>query len=197
MVNLVTIRGSTYLVDVGFGAGGPTRPLELVADVETTNVAPDQMVRLRHDAIPENDREQNKLWILERRGGDTKESQWLPLYCFSDSHCFLPQDFEVISYFTSTHRQSFFTYRVVCSRALLDENKNEVIGEVVLYHDKIHRRVRGEKELVEELKTEQQRVEALKKYFDIELTEAQAQGVRGMSSELGVLSLTQDDHHGG
>jgi len=184
IVNLVTIRGQTYLVDVGFGAGGPTHPLELVPDRVELNVPPSQSVRLRHDAIPENEHRQNKLWILERRDEDRENAQWQPLYCFDDAICFLPQDFEIMNYFSSTHRQSFFTFKIVCSKALLSESGDEIVGEVVMNDNEVHRNVGGKKETLEKLRTEPQRIEALRKYFGIQLGEAAAAGIRGMVSEL-------------
>ncbi|KAK3616422.1 hypothetical protein LTR56_025967 [Elasticomyces elasticus] len=84
-VNLVTIRGEVFVVDVGFGPGGPARPLKLInGKIEGNLVAtPQQAIRLRHDAIAENEHQNVKLWIFERRNNDN--APWVPMYCFEDN----------------------------------------------------------------------------------------------------------------
>jgi arylamine N-acetyltransferase len=182
MINLVTIRGSKYIVDVGFGAGGSTHPLPLVEGQISMNVPPNQNIRLRRDAIPEADDYTSKMWIMERRSGDS--GIWTPLYCFEDNVCFLPQDFEIMNFYTSMNRTSFYTYRVVCSKYLIHEQQETVIGDVVLYDDRLVRRVRGRPGQVIQLKTEKDRVEALEKYMGITLTDAERAGIKGMVTEL-------------
>ena len=48
----------------------------------------------------------------------------------------------------------------------------------------VKRRVRGKTEILETLQTEEDRVKALEKYFDMHLREGEIQGIRGMTSEL-------------
>ncbi|KAK4544777.1 hypothetical protein LTR36_004026 [Oleoguttula mirabilis] len=183
MVNLITIRGEIYMVDVGFGSGGPTHPMSLSSDGGITmNMPPNQNVRLRRDGIPENEHIDTKLWLLERRNAD--DGPWTPLYCFEDQYCFLPQDFEVMNFFTSTHRTCYFTFRVLASRYVLEEGSDRLIGDVVLYENSVHRRVGGTKELLATLTTEQERIEALKYFLGITLSESQREGIRGMCTEL-------------
>jgi len=182
MVNLVTIRGDTYMVDVGFGAGGPTHPLPLKESGAILNLPPNQNVRLRRDVIPEMDSASNKLWMLERKIAD--EGPWVALYCFEDNVCFLPQDFEVMNFFTSTHRMSFFTFRVVASKYVLDELGDMVVGYLVLYEDSLQRRVRGEREILQTFQTEQERIDALKDFMGIKLSASQRAGIKGMVTEI-------------
>ncbi|KAK4899583.1 hypothetical protein LTR49_027626 [Elasticomyces elasticus] len=94
---------------VGNEDGGPPLPLKLIdGKIKANTVAtPQQAIRLRHDAIAENEHQNVKLWIFERRNNDN--APWVPMYCFEDNVCFLPQDLEVLNYFTSTHRTSVFT----------------------------------------------------------------------------------------
>ncbi|KAK3617918.1 hypothetical protein LTR22_026555 [Elasticomyces elasticus] len=185
MVNLVTIRGEVYVVDVGFGPGGPARPMKLVDGKVEANMAshPSQVIRLRHDAIAENEHQHVKLWIFERCSND--RLPWTPMYCFEDNVCFLPQDFEVLNFFTSTHRTSVFTYRVLCSKFILaEEDETTIVGEIILYEDKVTRRLNGTTETLANLTTETERIEALFAYLGVRLSQAQAAGIRGMATEL-------------
>ncbi|KAK3614877.1 hypothetical protein LTR56_026953 [Elasticomyces elasticus] len=101
---------------------------------------PQQAIRLRHDAIAENEHQNVKLWIFERCNNDN--APWVPMYCFEDNVCFLPQDFEVLNYFTSTRRTSMFTYRVLCSKFILaDDDETIIVGEIILYEHKVTRRL--------------------------------------------------------
>ncbi|KAK4904349.1 hypothetical protein LTR49_026179 [Elasticomyces elasticus] len=185
MVNLVTIRGEVFVVDVGFGPGGPARPMKLVDGKVEANMAsqPSQVIRLRHDAIEENEHQNVKLWIFERRNNE--RLPWTPMYCFEDNVCFLPQDFEVLNFFTSTHRTSMFTYRVLCSKFILaDEDETTIVGEIVLYENKVTRRLNGSTEVVATLRTEAERLGALFTHLGVRLSQAQAAGIKGMATEL-------------
>lgn len=183
MVNLVNVRGELYMVDVGFGAGGPTHPMPLREGGISMNVAPNENVRLRRDALPEAERRENKLWLLERRV-TSDDGPWVAVYCFEDNVCFLPQDFEVMTHFTSTHRTSFFAYRVVASKHLVDPSSETVNGDVVLYEDRVQSTQYGETQVLAELKSEEDRVDALQRYLGITLSDAQRDGIRGMVTEI-------------
>ncbi|KAK5674074.1 hypothetical protein LTS10_013169 [Elasticomyces elasticus] len=171
MVNLVTIRV------------WPRRPgtsLKLIdGKIEANLVAmPQQAIRLRHDAIAENEHQNVKLWIFERRNNDN--APWVPMYCFEDNVCFLPQDFEVLNYFTSTHRTSVFTYRALCSKFILaDEDETTIVGEIILYEHEVTRRLNGTTETLATLSTETERIEALFAYRGVRLSQAQAVGIKG------------------
>ncbi|KAK5109862.1 hypothetical protein LTR62_006469 [Meristemomyces frigidus] len=184
IVNLVAIRGEVFVADVGFGSGGPTRPVALKDGATEMAIPPTQHVRLRRDAIPENEYSNNKLWVMDRRDHD--DQPWTPIYAFEDDVCFLPQDFEVMNFFTSTHRTSLYTYRIICSRYILDEHDDvTIIGEIVLFENRVTRRLRGKKEVLATFSTESGRLEALEKFMGITLDHAQRAGIIGMVTELG------------
>ncbi|KAK4904417.1 hypothetical protein LTR49_026127 [Elasticomyces elasticus] len=166
MVNLVTIRGEVFVVDVGFGPGGPARLLKLIDGKIEANL---------HQDV--------KLWIFERRNNDN--APWVPMYCFEDNVCFLPQDFEVLNYFTSTHRTSVFTYRVLRSKFILaDEDETTIVREIILHEHKVTRRLNGTTETLATLSTETERIQALFAYLGVRLSQAQVAGIKGMATEL-------------
>lgn len=96
MLNIITIDGTKYIVDVGFGSSGPTRPLPpLLPNAITLNVG-EQEMRLVHDTIPDFISSSQKLWIYHHRNAPSEA--WLPTYAFSDLE-FMPSDFEVMNFF--------------------------------------------------------------------------------------------------
>ncbi|KAL1310685.1 hypothetical protein AAFC00_000946 [Neodothiora populina] len=198
----------TFLVDTGFGAKCPTKPLELNRDVPTriTNMAPKQESRIRWTNIPDNVNKSQLIWVYEFRY-DVK-ADWIPAYCFSETE-FLPNDYAMMSFFTSHNPKSWFTYSVVCVKMVMgkrssstttttprqygqqaaeqlqdSEVEDEIVGDVTLFNNEVKRRVHGEAETVERLETEDQRVAALKKWFGISLTDSERDGIKGKASAL-------------
>lgn len=92
---------------------------------------------------------------------------------------FLPQDYEMMSWFTSTNKRSFFTYSVLCTKMLQDEEKEQIVGDISLYMNVIRRTVRGERTVVRECKTEKERADALAELFDVHLTEEEEKSIQG------------------
>lgn len=84
-----------------------------------------------------------------------------------------------MSYFTSMHPRSFFTSSVLCTKMLLDEAGEAVVGDVTLLNDVVRRTVGGKRELVRELRTEGERVAALREVLGVELTEEEREGLSG------------------
>lgn len=138
-------------------------------------------MRLVSENIVEFTDPSQKIWIYQTRYNP--ESNWVPQICFSDIE-FLPQDFGVMNFSVSQSRTSWFTKIFVCMRMILNQDRTEVIGQCVISGKEVKRRVHGETEILETLQTEEDRVKALAKYFDMHLREDEIQGIRGMTSEL-------------
>ncbi|KAK4502523.1 hypothetical protein PRZ48_005948 [Zasmidium cellare] len=182
MVNIVTIKGIRYMVDIGFGAGGTVRPLPLEDGKIQLNIKPNNSVRLRYDTLEDFENPESKVWIFEKRVADDK---FVPNYCFPDNVEFLPADFQVMNMFPSTSKRVFFTQVVVAVKHILSEDGEEIIGDVVLLGNKLHRRVHGKKEELGAFESEEERVEALEKHLGIRLSDMQRYGILGMSSMIG------------
>jgi len=104
MLLAVDLPGGRLLADVGFGGGGPIRPLRLVAGPETEV----GMSRFRL-------RREGPAWVLEGEQGDG----WQDLYAFTEEPQ-EPVDFEVANWFTSTWPKSPFRTSLVAHRQGLD-----------------------------------------------------------------------------
>ena len=180
MVNIVILAdGKKYMVDVGFGANGPTQPLPLDSEQsQLKNIAPADM-RFVYDNIPENTNSSQKLWIYQHRN-DT-QSSWSPMYCFTELE-FLPQDYETINFQTSQSRTSWFTYKIVVVTRILEEG--EVVGTLILVGGDLKKRIKGITEDLMAFKIEEDRVQALEEWFGIKLGDDERAGIRGMVTEL-------------
>lgn len=178
MLNVVTIEGARYVLDVGFGSSGPTCPLPLEADKIFTNVGQQEMM-LRHGNIPDFTDADQKVWVYLHRNG--VDQPWLPTYAFSEME-FTPSDFTMMNYFMSTHRTSWFTYLIVCVRMVLEDG--EIVGDVTLFGNEVKKRVNGKSEVLALCESEEERVKALREFLGVELDDAEKQGIDGMTSKI-------------
>jgi arylamine N-acetyltransferase len=121
------------------------------------------------------------LWFYEHRISESHP--WTPIYCFGMTE-FLPNDFQVMSFAVSASRASWFTYKVLCMKMLLDEKKDDITGIVVLTDKIVKRRVQDKSEILAECTTEEQRVAALKEHFGIVLSGEEQAGIKGTAGEL-------------
>lgn len=192
MVNIVNFplslsdpqKKAQYMVDVGFGAQGPSQPLLLQEGIEFSDTRPLSM-RLAYGFLPANEHEDSKLWRYEVKTSEA--GNWSPMYCFTDLE-FLPQDYEIMNFWTSTSPACWFTHKVVAARMLLDkkEGKEGVVGTVTMGGLEVKRKVNGEKtEVVASFSSESERVDALAKWFGIVLSSEEGEGIQGTETDLG------------
>ncbi|RAQ51159.1 N-hydroxyarylamine O-acetyltransferase [Aspergillus flavus] len=184
MLNLVRLDDEWYVVDVGMGSMGPNLPYPLRDGFETTSIPP-RVIRLQLRSIPEsyatrsaNSTGPPKMWCYDvcYNPGDEAKKEWLPVYCFTETE-FLPQDYEVMSWFTSTNPRSFFTKYVTCTKMLMDEDKEMIVGNVTLFKDTVRKSIGANREVIKECKTEDERLRALAEIFNVYLTEEEKRGI--------------------
>lgn len=179
MVNLVTIDGQRYLVDVGFGAFETTHPIPLISGIEFDRVAPARG-RLRYTALPHHTDASQRVWLYE---GDEGDGQWKPQIHFFENE-FFPSDFEVMNLSPMTDPTSFFVKNVVAMRFILDEEGAKVVGLLTLFNNIAKKRMAGENEVVTELKSEEERVQLLQKWFHITLNQRDKKAINGLPSQI-------------
>jgi len=178
MLNLVRLDNEWYVVDVGMGSMGPNLPYPVRDGFETTSIAP-RKIRLQLRAIAESyGTNSNKLWCYDicYTPLQNGENKWVPVYCFTETE-FLPQDYEMMSWYTSTNKKSFFTRYVTATKMIMDEEREEIVGNVTLFEGEINESIGSDRRVVKDCKTEDERVDALKELFGIELTEEEKRGI--------------------
>ena len=155
------------MTDVGYGGDGPVSPLPMVEGLVTRNIAT-QELRLVHAAIEGQVELSQKQWIYEIRNDASKD--WNACYAFLDRE-FIQQDFEVMSFYTSTNPASYMTANVVVVKFL--HKACEVYGKLMLINDEVKKNIGGRTKSVLTVKTEAERIEVLKDEFGITLNEEQ------------------------
>ena len=97
---------------------------------------------------------------------------------------FLPQDFEIMNYATSSRKTSFFTYKIICLKLSLDEDEDDIIGTLILTDRTLKKRIQDRTEVLAEFVSEDERIMGLKKYFGVVLTEKEQASIKGTVAEL-------------
>jgi arylamine N-acetyltransferase len=179
MINIVTIKNTRYLVDVGFGSGGSMQPIPLIHGTEFPQIPPARG-KLEHTALPEHADHSQRVWLYSTQAEEN--APWERRMMFLDVE-FFPADYAVMNLSPMTQPQSFFVQNVLASQVLLDEEKRPS-GVVSMLGGTVRRKGGGEDVVLVECKTEEERVQALEKYFDIVLSEAERNGIKGLPSEL-------------
>ncbi|KAF9888935.1 N-terminal acetyltransferase [Aspergillus nanangensis] len=180
MILIVTIAGQKYMADVGFGLNTPTSPLLLQEGATATLIAPSEMSLIKAP-LPEFTDQTQKVWVYQAR--NDPQSPWRPQYSFSDVE-FLFEDFIMMNFFTSQSRSILFTQKLACTRVILDDQCLESIGIYILAGREVKRILHGKTETIEALSTEEDRVNALVKYFGLRFREHELEGIQGLASQI-------------
>lgn len=181
MVNLVTIGSTKYHVDVAFGAEGPVIPMPLVKDGTVQSHISPAKARLSWRNVPGNFDPEQRLWVYEHRRNEGTD--WEIKYCYTELE-FQACDYNIMNYYTSTSHKTFFTRNVVVDRKILDEEGEDYEGSLILFDNVLKWRIHGEKVKEITFETEEERLEALEKYFGMRFREAEREGIKGLQSQL-------------
>ncbi|KAI1204701.1 cysteine proteinase [Annulohypoxylon truncatum] len=203
-VNIVTIDNKKYMVDVGFGANGPTFPVLLEDDQPQRHfLGSTTMIRLVNEPIPQAVDQSQKVWVYQQR--IDPDPEWVPRFCFVNFE-FLLEDIRGLNLNPWKSPTSWFTQKVIVSRfttsleedgekildqkfACMDRNPEildsiTIDGELVLFQDTLKWRRDGKTKLEVRFESEEQRTEAIGKYFGIDLDEEDRLAILGTVSAI-------------
>ncbi|KAK6071967.1 arylamine n-acetyltransferase 1 [Seiridium cupressi] len=199
-VNIVQIGGIQYMVDVGFGANGPSSVIPLQPGHEQAHIEPARM-RLVHEPIAQNVNQDCKVWIYQHKIDD--QAGWVPMYCFVDFE-FLLEDIRGMNLSPSKSPSSFFRHKILTTRFTTTrevhvdkdlrpkealEFGGEIDGALIIDHDKLKWRRNGKTVLERTLESEEERLTALKKYFGIQLAVEDREAIRGTVGAISTKSM--------
>ena len=188
IVNIVTLPdGSKWMVDVAFGGDGATGPVPLVEGRVMRNLGT-QEIRLVREHIPAqvDRRPETRMWVYQYRNSALRG--WNSFYAFNEVE-FTEADFKVTNWFTGHSPDSPQTWGVLVIKFLRrcqegSESAYEVFGKRMLVDGVVKENLGGKTQVVETCTCEDDRVAALRRWFDIELTEEERRGIVGWKSEL-------------
>lgn len=178
MANLVIINETKYLVDVGFGADGPTYPLPL----KSGHIPPSESVKLEYNHLTQHTDVGQMVWVYSRLKRRDDNAIWTDIYHFSEIEAF-PADLEILNYYNMA--RSPFAKAVVVQRFV--RTKSGDIESYVLMRDVLKHRIGETEEVIEVFQNEPQRVEALVQYFQISLTPEERLAIQGTPSALAAI----------
>ncbi|KAK1961325.1 N-acetyltransferase [Colletotrichum sublineola] len=183
MLNLVTIDGQRYMVDVGFGKGSAVAPVPLRKEdsgTEFTTIAP-LRGKLVYERLEQNTDPGQRMWVYYST--DSVDGPFRQRNCFTEQE-FFPEDFEVMNFAVMSLPTSYFVKNVLCMRTILNPETKKTDGTIVLHKNEVKRKIGDRLEVLETLKNEAERVRAIEKYFDIALTPGEQKAIKGMPQEL-------------
>lgn len=199
------------MTDVGFGGDGMTAPLPLIRGLEPGQEYPvhrnlgSQEVRITRDLYPGvvSDGEGNKVWFYEYR--NRPEDEWNRYFAFGDREA-SSWDLECANYWVSSHPESFQRKQILVVKFLGSSGEEtgkkflesadkshsgkieipevEIRGKIMLADGVVKRNLGGKTDIVKICQTEEERLQALREYFGITLSEDEQQGIKGFETAL-------------
>lgn len=179
-MNLVTIGNEVFVTDVGYGPNNTIIPLSLQKEGEVVNGIHQETIRIIRTGLDGNEDPDQKVWVYQHRLNP--ENTWRNCYCFTELE-FWPEDFEVMNLSTSQSPKRFFTHRAFCTKMILDESRKKIVGRLTLQTE-VKRTINGQSEIIKEFTAEDDRLAALKEFFDIEFSESEASSIIGTVAEI-------------
>ena len=168
MVLIVTIEGQRFLVDTGFGIDNIIQPLPLVAGPVLPGVRP-MSYRLLHKPIRSLQKRDFKYWVLQLQKEDGDD--FMDCYAFNPDMEFMESDFKIMSLVVNQTPGTIFTNGVLCVRAILVDG--EVMGIFCIMGDELKERRRKVTAVLKKFTCEDDRIDALKEHFGVEITKEQ------------------------
>ncbi len=175
MAIIVIFEQDRYLVDVGCGIYGAIQPL-LLSPGYTAPGLTSQELRLEFKKLAP-DAASPPVWVYSKRDGDKKG--WEEIYAFADAEFFAP-DFHVLSYYTM--KASPFT-KLIMAQNVYEEADGQT-GRYSLLGNQLWKLVGDEQETMQTLETEEDRINVLKKYFKIFLSDAETAAIHDSEFKL-------------
>ncbi|KAI3542634.1 hypothetical protein CSPX01_06839 [Colletotrichum filicis] len=165
--------GSRWVSDVCFGGDGPTQPMLLAEGSTIRNMGT---------------QDEHKMWQYQYRNNE--ELPWQTFYCFSDAVEWLPPDFGVVNCFTGSNPESSAVTMLCVVKFLRIDTQEQlthpqkIYGKRMLVGHLVKENLGGRTRVVRECRTEDDRVQALRDWFNIELTEQEMVSIKGHVTEL-------------
>ncbi len=169
--------------------------MQLMEDSVIRNMGT-QDARFIHDFIPGqfSRAPEHKMWQYQCRNSETQP--WQTFYSFSDMVEWLPPDFGVVNCFTGVSLESS-AVTTMCMVKFLRGASNDcedataasgqqqkIFGKRILVNELVKENLGGKTKVVQQCRSEEERIKALREWFGLELTEEEKIAIKGHMTEL-------------
>ncbi|KAM0705444.1 hypothetical protein Q7P35_008234 [Cladosporium inversicolor] len=196
-VNIVRIAETKYMLDGGYGSRGPSYPIPLQHGASHPHVRSggEAECRLTFERLAQHSSHESRVWVYQFRS--TPGNAWTPCYCFVDVE-FIAPDIRSMNFAPWLDFQSPFTHKVMAVRfsttaetdapyrlgGVAPVNDGEIDGALTLLQSLLKWRRKGVTVLRKELRTEGERLDALKDYFGITLPKCDMEAILGSAAAI-------------
>lgn len=175
---------------------GTISPVPLIHEIVVPGTG-SQQFRLLNQPLKYQTNRSLLFWLLQTK--HTSADPWLDIYAFCPNIEFGREDYEVMNYVTSRIDDIIFTNMIICVRSVSsaelskeelakmgerEDGEVRVVGRIILTKREVKRVMGDVSEKLEIFETEEQRVQAFKKYFRLELNQEEQEGIRGSATEI-------------
>lgn len=171
-LTIVTLEDQKYLVDVGFGGNNVLCPMP-IKDGYTAKMIGEEEVKIVHQPIKYS-KSQDPIWQIHYR--HKPEDQWTVAYCFLLLE-FFEEDFKLGNFYTSTSKDVIFAQYLLAAKIILKDGVP--VARLNMFGGTFKLKTADGVEILQECKTEQERIDGLERYFGIKLTKEEIEAVKG------------------
>jgi arylamine N-acetyltransferase len=195
MITIVNIDGQKYLVDSNFGPNAPIYPVPLKDGHEFDDLD-GRRGRIISDTLPRTKSKDFKYWHIQFR--NSANEPWVTSYAFTEME-FLEGDYSAIERGIRANKRSWFLYKVMAFRFVLDEETKKPAGWILLWENQLRKRIHG-KFQTRTVHSESERIDVLEEEFGIVLDDDEKKEILGTCGYLQptpVAKPKQKGHGGG
>lgn len=165
MCIFVELDNETWFLDVGFGGNGIVYPMLLKENIVVPGVELEEF-KFEYNILPQYIKNK-KMWYLLHR--NNKNSIWIPNYVFTNEE-FIYEDYKVMNFNAYTNENLPFVNNIIITKVIEEDNK---LGRLILLNNILKKRINGKNIIIEEFKSEKERIIKIYKWFNINIKQNQ------------------------
>lgn len=173
MITIVNIEGQKYLVDSNFGPNAPIYPVPLQDGHEFDDLD-GRRGRIILDTLPRTKSKDFQYWHIQFR--NSAKEPWVTSYAFTEME-FPEADYSAIERGLRANKRSWFLYKVMAFRFVLDEEKKPA-GWILMWENQLRKRING-KFQTRTIHSESERIDILEEEFGIVLDDDEKKEILG------------------
>lgn len=174
MLIIVKIDGEEYVVDANFGPNAPINPVPLRDGYEFDDFD-GRRGKICTAPISQNKAKHLKYWHIQLR--EKEQAPWITSYIFNEQE-FLDGDYQALERSFRANKRSWFLYKVMAFKFVLDRSTRKPVGWVLLWENHIKEKMNG-KFHFKTIQSESERIDLLEEKFGIVLEDEEKREIIG------------------